>query len=544
MPSHSQLRAPCKLSSPSWAIPLLIVLGVTGWLSHRMYWVSDDAYISFRYAKHLARGDGLRFNVGEAPPVEGYTNFLWVLLSAAGEGLGIASDILMPALSVLCALVIMWRLYLIATRSFSLPPFVAGSALLILACQPPFVIWSTSGLETMAFTLLILLTTEALFLNPTTPLRWAASYGVLLCLVRAEGPAWALCIGGLAFLLRQERRSVLARFVLPILIVSLAYLLFRLWYFGEWFPNTANAKVQSGPLVWERGLRYLLSFWLSFITPFVLILLTPLARRSVHSRLVEAAVLVTVGFYVFVVIVGGDFMSMGRFLVPTLPLQMIVVFAVAAKLVNRPARWTLRGLPVAVALIVAAISILPLAGVYLVPQSVRAAYHFRWNRGGYIDEVSHWRFMQKNTRHWQMKAKAISFATRPGESMIVGPIGNMGYFTELFFYDCYGLTTKLDRSLFSQAALQSPGHDMKVPPRYFLDKQPTYFDARVTKRDKLPEILARRAKYPPQYAPVVTPLPASVLQRAGHFVVMLKRFDSPESAAEQWGLFQQQWVMR
>ena len=45
---------------------------------HRVY---DDAYMSFRYAQHLAQGVGLRWNAGEAP-VEGYTNLLLVLLVA------------------------------------------------------------------------------------------------------------------------------------------------------------------------------------------------------------------------------------------------------------------------------------------------------------------------------------------------------------------------------------------------------------------------------------------------------------------------------
>ena len=40
--------------------------------------VVDDAFISFRYAEHLAMGHGLVWNPGEH--VEGYTNFLWTLL--------------------------------------------------------------------------------------------------------------------------------------------------------------------------------------------------------------------------------------------------------------------------------------------------------------------------------------------------------------------------------------------------------------------------------------------------------------------------------
>src|SRR5262245_25350105 len=38
----------------------------------------DDAYISFRYADHLARGWGLVFNQWER--VEGFSNLLWILI--------------------------------------------------------------------------------------------------------------------------------------------------------------------------------------------------------------------------------------------------------------------------------------------------------------------------------------------------------------------------------------------------------------------------------------------------------------------------------
>ena len=36
----------------------------------RFWFVTDDAYISFRYSRNLALGHGLRFNPGEVPPAE------------------------------------------------------------------------------------------------------------------------------------------------------------------------------------------------------------------------------------------------------------------------------------------------------------------------------------------------------------------------------------------------------------------------------------------------------------------------------------------
>ncbi|MBE8345803.1 hypothetical protein IQA88_19270, partial [Leptospira interrogans serovar Pomona] len=55
---------------------LLILFGIIS--AYRMRWISDDAFISLRYAKNFADGKGLVFNEGEF--VEGYTNFLWTIL--------------------------------------------------------------------------------------------------------------------------------------------------------------------------------------------------------------------------------------------------------------------------------------------------------------------------------------------------------------------------------------------------------------------------------------------------------------------------------
>ena len=48
------------------------------------HYIPDDAYIGFRYARNVARGDGFVFNAGER--VEGYTNFLWLTLLVAASG--------------------------------------------------------------------------------------------------------------------------------------------------------------------------------------------------------------------------------------------------------------------------------------------------------------------------------------------------------------------------------------------------------------------------------------------------------------------------
>src|SRR5947208_12083 len=66
----------------------LIALGVQIW---RYDFLCDDAFISFRYARNFARGHGLVFNAG-FERIEGYSNFLWVLILAAFQFLGVPPE--------------------------------------------------------------------------------------------------------------------------------------------------------------------------------------------------------------------------------------------------------------------------------------------------------------------------------------------------------------------------------------------------------------------------------------------------------------------
>ena len=65
-------------------------------------WIADDAGISFAYARNLATGHGLVSQPG-APPVEGYSNFSWVLLMAVFFHIGLFHVVWTPKI-VACIL--------------------------------------------------------------------------------------------------------------------------------------------------------------------------------------------------------------------------------------------------------------------------------------------------------------------------------------------------------------------------------------------------------------------------------------------------------
>jgi hypothetical protein len=77
--------------TPPW-FPILTAAAVLWGVAAawRRAWLSDDAYISFRYAENLANGLGLVFNRGER--VEGYSNFLWTVWTTLGMKLGVGPE--------------------------------------------------------------------------------------------------------------------------------------------------------------------------------------------------------------------------------------------------------------------------------------------------------------------------------------------------------------------------------------------------------------------------------------------------------------------
>src|SRR5262249_46303235 len=146
----------------------------------------DDAFISFRYARNLALGRGLVYNVGER--VEGYTNFLWTLMMSGAIRLGLDPGVTSQVLGVLAALATLavlerWAL------DHGAPAWSALRAPGMLAVNASFAAWSTGGLETRFFTFLVVAAAWRLHREIHAPhgIPWSALLFALACLTRPEG---------------------------------------------------------------------------------------------------------------------------------------------------------------------------------------------------------------------------------------------------------------------------------------------------------------------------------------------------------------------
>src|SRR6266508_2451533 len=101
----------------------------------------DDAYITFRYARHLAEGYGFGAWNHTGEHVEGYSSLLWMLLLAGAARLGVDVRIASKVLGIAAALIVIAAL---VWRRDDRPAFLAG---LFLALYVPFLLYAASGME-------------------------------------------------------------------------------------------------------------------------------------------------------------------------------------------------------------------------------------------------------------------------------------------------------------------------------------------------------------------------------------------------------------
>ncbi len=299
-----------------WRVASWTVLAALLGLILAAAWVCDDAYITMRTVDNARRGLGLRWNVAER--VQTYTHPLWMLMLLPVYWWtrdAFVSLIVLSLAGSVAALVIV--------RRAAATPAAGAAALGLLALSRSFVDYSTSGLENPLAHLLVAATLAALWSGRAGDLSLFL-LGSLLALTRLD---LALLVAPALVLVAARRPwSVpwpLALGALPVLLWEG----FSLFYYGFPFPNTAYAKLNTGIPGGElarQGLAYLADSLLR--DPLTLATcLAAVALAVVRpSRLSTPIAIGIVLYLLYVVRIGGDYMS-GRFLsVPFLCAVLIV----------------------------------------------------------------------------------------------------------------------------------------------------------------------------------------------------------------------------
>jgi len=411
----------------------------------------DDSFISFRYARNLATGQGLVFNPGER--VEGFSSLSWVLLLAAGHRLGLDLPLLAKGLGVLLGAGTL--LLLGASRDPARP-----LAALLLALSLPFTYHALNGLETALFafllTALIVVSGES---SGPRRVRWVVA--ILLVLTRPEGflavLLWNLClwIAGRARLLRRSAEEVGAA-----ALAFLAQLLWRCLYYHDWLANSARAKMLPLDFALPPGLLDLARFlwtvsgW-GLLLACAALAVTGAARgpRGVPGETwppLRALALFVIGFGVALASSGGDSFPLWRFFVPLLPLFFLLAGEGLVWLGDRASRAS--GLrPVAIAV---AVGIVLANAASKIPEQVRA-----------IAGEGQWVHL------WAEIGESLRAAVPPGTRIALCPVGALPYYSGLPTVDMLGLTDPHIARVPADRTYFYPGHH-RYDGAYVLARRP------------------------------------------------------------------------
>ena len=310
-------------------IALVVTIGSLVLAVHAYhYWPfhADDAFISLRYSERWLAGQGLTWTDGER--VEGYSNLLWVLGCAAVGALGIELPMASLVLNALCSVALL-------TAVASQRPPRDGSArefvpalvgVLLVALSGPVAVWVVGRLETvMVGALLAWSCREAFRLAETGFARssgpsearrfWiVAPCGGALGLLALTRPDAILFTPPLVALLvivdRLRLRSLLMAMrlgAIPLLCAA-GQLTFRWYYYHDWVPNTARAKVAWTAQRVTEGARYVTdgmeTMWPALALAAVALLAAAFWKPArARVVLLLSLLLVWLGYQV---VVGGD----------------------------------------------------------------------------------------------------------------------------------------------------------------------------------------------------------------------------------------------
>ena len=298
--------------------------------------ISDDAFISLRYADRLLNEKGLTWTDGK--PVEGYSNLLWVLLSAfmgfLGFDLVLSIRILGIFFSITCIIGISIK-YTKNTFLKSLPAICGG---LYFVLSSPISVWAIGGLEQPL--LIALLTWVILLIMPLLQekieypsFNYLQKPGFLLGLLSITRPDSIIFIASIITTIiivkgfSQKTFLLCIKLILLPTLFMLGQLLFRITYYKEWIPNTAFVKFSPSRSHLKDGFNYLLLCVKSQI-PYIILaaILSFIGLLRRKQRAVFLLLLTMIITWVgYVALIGGDIFPAYRHYTPIILFTAFII---------------------------------------------------------------------------------------------------------------------------------------------------------------------------------------------------------------------------
>ena len=282
--------------------------------------IVDDTMITFRYADNFLGGHGLVFNVGEH--VQGFTHPLWLFLlipGLAAIGDPVYVSITYGAIFTVVFAVLVAGAVLRTSNDRRTAFLILSSLAVLLLLSQSWRFFQASGLENPLTGLIVAVIAIEVQRDNVRDVRLAL-YCALLGFARLD---LLLLILPLALTVAAANvRTADTRRLLRLTLATtplILWLVFARIYYGQFQPNTADAKLGIYPSIIDsasQGIDYLMD-WFQYepaavIATALFVGMGLWFARDAKQRAFSAGLLV---YAIYVVVIGGDFMR-GRLFLP------------------------------------------------------------------------------------------------------------------------------------------------------------------------------------------------------------------------------------
>ncbi|MHA1570022.1 MAG: hypothetical protein ACTSXZ_11175, partial [Alphaproteobacteria bacterium] len=411
--------------------------------------VVDDAWITYTYARNLAAGHGISFNPPEL--VEGCTAFLHMVLLAPFAWFTTRLDIVAVLLNLLAwagVAVLAWSF--IRRRDGGRVGVLGLFAVAFIVAGLSGLAWTYAGME-MPLVALAWLGAAKLHLRERETGAWpwvSALVTVAAGLLRPDGILVAVPLALSTWYAGERKFAWRKALVYSAIVIGLfgGYWLWRWHYFGYPLPNTFYAKVtETSAKLSSTGVKYTLRWLFGMVVPLLAVLAMLYARKQRPVprwvRLMTGLVLTSIGY---VLLVGSDFFSYHRFLLPSYAPLVLVAwwYGVGVNIRRRKDRTSRmsRGGKIAVMVVF----FLILQANYFIWPSKPANQPSRKGQSClslfYPPQGLVHKFIVENTRDWRQVGAELRRSTPDGAKVATIAIGALSYFSHRYVLDMLGLT--------------------------------------------------------------------------------------------------------
>ncbi len=272
-------------------------------------WLSDDSFITLRVIDNFVNGYGLRYNVVER--VQAYTHPLWLFLLTLPYF--VFKDPFYTPILISIALTLL-LLYLLIFK-LSISRFNSIFIIILLIASKSFIDYSSSGLENPLSHLLIVIYIY-FYLKEIEIQRKILILSFIISLSYLNRiDSILIYIPSLLYLFYQNHSKKNILYAIYGFLPIILWTVFSIVYYGFPFPNTFYAKINTGiPKleIFSQGVYYFINSLkfdtITLVIIFLVIGITFIKRIKIHYCIVFGILL----YLIYIIYIGGDFMS-GRF---------------------------------------------------------------------------------------------------------------------------------------------------------------------------------------------------------------------------------------